>query len=256
MRSDGVATSRTVAGIVARAESSRLVAGGDKTLFIAIEGTDGCGKTTVRKRIYATLREQGLDVLSIQGQAWLVPAHTEVMTRAKFHGVRYPAHVLTAAAVGDKEALSDRILRPHLAWRHVVSDRYTMSDAVYHAALWGVPPRRTWHAFAASRVLQPDVFLFVDTPPDLAWQRIAVRPAESRHPWDSARMQRRLYELFQEVLGFPTADTVMRLDNSGPFARTFDRLSAWLYDTVIRKRPGVAARRLVIANGSPWDDQP
>jgi dTMP kinase len=197
-------------------------------LFIAIEGTDGSGKTTIRKHIYATLREQGLDVLSIQGQCWLIPAHTAVITRAKFHGVRYPADVLTAAAVGDKEALSDRILRPHLAWRHVVSDRYMLSDMVYHAALWGVPMEVTWRAFAASRVRRPDVFLYVDTPPELAWARVAARPATLRHPWDDAPTQARLYELFQRALRFPGTGRVHRVDNSGALARTLDQLSAWL----------------------------
>ncbi|WUI00403.1 thymidylate kinase [Spirillospora sp. NBC_00431] len=208
-------------------------------MFIAIEGTDGCGKTTIRKHLHHTLRENGADVLTLQGQSWLNPRSTEVITNAKYHRMPYPAEVILSAMVEEKEAMSDRIVLPHRPWRYIISDRYTLSDVVYGAELWGIPVESTLRAFVDSRVVQPDLVLFIDTPVDIAWRRLNERPKANRHPWDVQQVQRRLYELFQDSLErYRALAPVVRVDNSGVLADTLGRLPAV---TPPRSAPGAIA---------------
>lgn len=204
-------------------------------MFVAIEGTDGSGKTTVRKFLYGLLGRGDGNVLTLQGQSWLAPVCTEIITYAKFHGVSYPPDVLTAATVGDKEALSDRVIRPQRAWRHIIADRWLLSDIVYNQVLWEIPMEITWRAFQASRVTLPDLTLFIDAPPELAWRRINSRPPSRRHRWDSLPMLTSLRASFERALDFLPADLVVRVSNTGPLGASLDAVAA----TVRHELPGV-----------------
>jgi thymidylate kinase len=211
-------------------------------LFVAIEGTEGAGKSTIRRLLFASLSAaspsaaspsavspsaaspstgQG-DVLAVQGQSYLAPAHAKIITYAKFRGTTYPADVLTAATVADKEILCERVIRPHQPGRTIVADRWILSDAVYNQALFGVPMETTMRAFAASRVLSPDVIILVDTAPGLAWQRILSRRPAHPHRWDSAAMLETLHELFLTACGWLPEEKILRLPNDGTPEQAID----------------------------------
>jgi dTMP kinase len=184
-------------------------------LFVAIEGTEGAGKTTIRRLLYRSLGAVPGEVLAVQGQSYLSAAHAKVITNAKFHGVIYPEDLLTAATIADKEVLCDRIIGPHRFWRTVIADRWIISDVVYNQALFGVPMEVTMRAFEASRVLDPDLVILVDTPPAVAWPRILNRRPAHPHRWDSPTMLETLYELFATATCRLPQDTVFRLPNDG-----------------------------------------
>lgn len=214
-------------------------------IFFALEGTDGSGKTTIRKHLFRVLREHGEDVLATAGNHWLVPEHTAVIAGARYNGERHSAQAVTRAYVADKEALCDHLLRPHLRHRHVLCDRYVISDVVYHSVLFGTPPEVTYRAYAESTVLRPDVVFFVDTPPEAAARHLGQRPASRHHPWDERSTQRRIYDLLREVaLGarFPELSApVVRIDNSGSLQDTLEAVT----EQVLARTS--AARREAIA---------
>jgi hypothetical protein len=73
----------------------------------------------------------------------------------------------------------------------------------------------TMRAFAASRVLSPDLIILVDTAPALAWQRILSRQPAHPHRWDSLAMLETLHEFFLTACGWLPVEKVLRLPNDG-----------------------------------------
>ncbi len=186
--------------------------------FLALEGTDGAGKTSLRKVAFQALKRQGRELLTTTPFSWRDMEAAETIVMAKAHAVPTPEALITRAYVRDKEVLSDRIIRPQLRFRPVLSDRFLASDLVYHQVLWHIPPAETYRAFCSSRVRMPDVIVFVDTPPEIAFERLEKRGTGGKNRWDYLDKQKRLYELFCEVLfsgNFPALGKVVRIDNSG-----------------------------------------
>lgn len=190
-----------------------------RNLFVAFEGGDGSGKTTLRKLLYGALQQRGREVLSLIPTSWLIPECTEIITNAKYHGIPYPGAEITRAYVLDKEELCRRLVTPHLPWRHVIVDRYLVSDIVYHQVLYGTDCGATHAAYVASRILWPDLIVYVDTPPEVAAERMEARHPAHRNVWETLDKQRRVYDGFQEVLfggRFTIPSEVLRVENTGP----------------------------------------
>lgn len=195
-----------------------------RSLFVAIEGGDGAGKTSLRKQLYNLLRKQGKDVLSLQGRCFLDPRSAEILTKARFHDAAYTKSEILNAHIVDRELLSKRIIRPHLSRRHVLCDRYLISDIVYQSVLWQIDPWLTWRGYAASTVLRPDLIVYVDTPPEVASERLARRAVGEMRWWERLAVQREVHVLFSRVLfddDFPKLAPTMRVDNAGSSGEAF-----------------------------------
>jgi dTMP kinase len=191
--------------------------------FLALEGIDGSGKTTLRKLVFQELRQQGHEILTTTPFGWRDAQAAETIVEAKAHGVPMAPSLITRAFVRDKEVLSDRIIRVQLPHRPVLVDRFIASDMVYHQALWRISPAETYRAYCASRVRMPDCHFFVDTPPELAFERQVARGTGGKNRWDYLDTQKRLYETYEEVFfsgRFPSLGEVRRIDNSGDPAMT------------------------------------
>jgi dTMP kinase len=192
--------------------------------WIVLEGGDGAGKTSIRKHLYGAARQAGLEVLTVIQTSWLVPKHTEVITNARFHNHPYPRQEITAAYVGDKEAMTDKLITPHLTERHVVGDRFVMSDMVYHQVLWDIPTDDTYRAYARSRVRFPDLTLFIDTPPETAVERLMSRGTDRRNRWDNLETQRRVHSMFTHILDhrdrYSALGRIEVIDNSSDLNKT------------------------------------
>lgn len=190
--------------------------------FIALEGPDGSGKTSIRKHIFARLQRASVGLLTIPQHGWLVPAASAVIVGAKYEGRQMPSSELLEAYLQDKLATADHLIRPHLPFRHVLADRYVVSDAVYNEVLWGVPHTETLERYMRARVLLPDLVVYLDTPTQIAFDRANLRRrrgTDTIHVWDTLPHQERLYDLFQQILGrWPSP--VVRIDNSGSIDAT------------------------------------
>ncbi|WP_437760777.1 dTMP kinase [Sorangium sp. So ce1389] len=185
--------------------------------FVAIEGIDGSGKTSLRKWLYQELRRRGAGVLSIPSHCWLDPDATEIITDAKYHERVPSREALTAAYVRDKELLSARLIEPHRRVRGVLSDRYVWSDVVYHEVLYGTPRVVTAGAYRESAVSRPDLVILVSVSPEVAAERIRARGVAADNRWDTVEILRRLEEGFRAIVADPPhAAPVVELDNSGP----------------------------------------
>jgi dTMP kinase len=182
--------------------------------FIALEGIDGAGKTTLRKHLAGVARARGIDLLNTMHLAWLRPEDAETITAVRRRRPQpRPAEQVLRAYVADKESLADSIIRPHLQYRHVLSDRYIASDMVYTEMDAGIAGDALYEAYCSGRVEWPDVVVFVDTPPEVACQRMQAAGEEPSLAYQQGRSQ-----AFREILlgdRFPQLRPVIHLQNAG-----------------------------------------
>ncbi len=139
--------------------------------FIALEGGEGCGKSTQAARLAAALdavltREPGGTAIGRQVRALLLDPATE--------GLAARAEALLMAA--DRAQHVEEVVRPALAdGRHVVTDRYAASSLAYQGYGRGLPVEEvarlsTW----ASGGLWPDLTVLLDVSSDVAAARLGA----------------------------------------------------------------------------------
>jgi len=208
-----------------------MIGAGPKRCFVVLEGTDGSGKTSLRKYIFRRLKEAGVDVLAIVPQSWHVRAATSIIVKTKFFSEPLPPDRITWAFVADKNDLSQRLIVPHLACRHVVCDRFVASDIVYHDVVYGIPQHVTLSAYKQSAIRIPDITVFVDTPPGVAFERVRKRGTGGKHAWDQLDIQNELHSKFRALFDGAIRELgrSVRIDNGG----TQEDAYAQLEDLVI-----------------------
>jgi dTMP kinase len=132
-------------------------------LFIALEGIEGCGKSTQIPPLADRLRSEGLDVVLVRE-----PGGTPFAEEMR-HFVLHHPHELTAASElllyqAARSDLTTRVIRPALAeGRVVLADRYELSTRAYQAAGRGLPLDQVKAAIAlATGGLEPDLYVVFD----------------------------------------------------------------------------------------------
>lgn len=142
--------------------------------LIVFEGIDGCGKSTQRERLVATLRERGLRVVETaeptQGE-W--GRRIRVAARA---GADIPARDELTWFTNDRRDHVDELIRPALAAGSiVVCDRYFLSTVAYQGAR-GLDADRILAESEAEFPL-PDLVLLLVIPPSVGLARVHSRGA-------------------------------------------------------------------------------
>jgi dTMP kinase len=161
-------------------------------LFIAIEGGEGAGKTSLTATLTAHLAASGFDILATRepGATRLGSKLREVwsddtITREDLDG--YESLFLFAA---DRHAHVRQIIRPALAaGRLVITDRYVYSAKAYQAAE-GVPTNIVDQiCHYATGGLMPDRTYWLDIRPETGLSRIAGQQrAEAPSRYDLERL--------------------------------------------------------------------
>ncbi|MBP2471866.1 dTMP kinase [Crossiella equi] len=182
--------------------------------FIAIEGTDGSGKSTLRDVLNRELARQGHTCFMVGQHSWLDVGAGRVVLAARNQRLGHSREELTRAYALDKFLHLRENIEPALATAGVLADRFVHSDAVYHDVLYGIPAERTLARHRELGTRLPDLVLFVDTDPDIAYQRVLRRNKASR-PHETRETLRALREKYLAVLGRERGP-VLRVDNSGP----------------------------------------
>lgn len=139
--------------------------------FVALEGGEGCGKSTQAARLATRLgavltREPGGTAIGEDVRELLLdPAVGDLDPRAET--------LLMAAARAQHVA---EVVRPALdAGRHVVSDRYAHSSIAYQGYGRGLPVDEVRDISAwATGGLWPDVVVLIDVPADAARARLGA----------------------------------------------------------------------------------
>lgn len=173
-------------------------------VFIAVEGPEGAGKTTLVGRLARRIEAAGWRVVNVRE-----PGGTATSELAR-ELVLDPAHDWTDAAelflyLTARAELVARVIRPALAQDRtvVISDRYDLSTRAYQVVGRGLPEDAV---LAANRLatggLQPHVTLVLDLTPEAgrARQRAQGKSADRLERADPA-MHQRVAEFFATAAG-------------------------------------------------------
>ncbi len=146
-------------------------------VLVALEGVDGCGKTTQARLLAEALAARGWEVVLTREPT---DGPTGSRLRAYLQG---PVRDLSPDEelqlfMADRREHVDRLLKPALAaGRIVITDRYYYSSVAYQGAL-GLDPARILaehEAFAPP----PDLVVILDLPVSQALARIAHKRREA-----------------------------------------------------------------------------
>lgn len=198
-------------------------------LFITVEGSDGCGKSTQARLIAAALEAAGHDVLRLrepggvkiseQIRAILLdPANAEMGDVCEL--------LLYEAA---RAQLVHQVIRPALAaGKTVVCDRFYDSTTAYQAFADGLDRNMVSQANElAVDGCRPDLTLVFDLPVEDALRRRSGREAEDRLELKGLEFQERVAAGFRAVAA-DEPDRVKLIDAGESIAEVFSGVAAEL----------------------------
>ncbi len=167
-------------------------------MLITFCGLDGCGKTTMIRRLVEILEKQGCSVL-------LTKQPTDFVRKSRIFRTymdspdhdAYDYRSLSLLAASDRVQHSNRVIAPALAQgKVVISDRYFYSClANLHARGF---LRDRWIYEIARDIPQPDVAFFLDVDVDTAIRRVRGRE-EEKDRYIDVELQHRLRREYREM---------------------------------------------------------
>jgi dTMP kinase len=178
-------------------------------LLVAIEGTDGSGKTTLVHALAGALQARGLGVLKTRQPTPSMRA-TEIFRLALHNQAALADYrALYLATLGDRLYHCNAVVTPHLAaGETVISDRYVFTT--FANVIARDQPFEPWLCEVCRHLPRPHLALWADAPPALAATRIRARPEET-NPLDEAYLTR-LYAAFAAMAA---AGQLVRIDTAG-----------------------------------------
>ena len=170
-----------------------------KGRYIAFEGVDGAGKSTVAEAVAERLRADGLQVVAVRepGATAVGEAIREILLHSHDDLVPWAEALLFAAA---RAQLAEQTLRPLLeagAW--VLSDRSVYSSLAYQggARELGVDIVRTINAAGLAGVW-PDLVILLDVEPQTG---LAREEDTDRIGAEGVALQQRVAATYRELAG-------------------------------------------------------
>jgi dTMP kinase len=207
--------------------------------FIALEGCDGAGKTTLRKLLCEALVSAGLQTITIGQHSWLNPWNARTLVAVRERRGHISPELLSAAYLQDKHLHGLRNVRPGLEYAAVIADRWLYSDAVYHAALYEIPAEHTLELHRRAGTLVPDLLVYIATDPGQAYSRILARGRQTRHYERPSDLYRIVAE-YDKLLSAPFGKRprVIRISNMGGLEDLVDQVET----TIVPAARALAAR--------------
>lgn len=150
-------------------------------LFIALEGCDGAGKTSLRDELCAGLRRAGRPCVAVGQHSWLSPPAARIIVDVRSGRGQHCPEAVADAYFQDKVAHVRGTIGPALHRATVIADRFILSDAVYQEVLYGIPADETLSRHVASGTLLPDLVVLVELDAPTAYTRILKRNKAARH---------------------------------------------------------------------------
>ena len=179
-------------------------------VLLALEGVDGCGKSTQAELLATALRERGLEVV-LTCEPTDSPLGRQI--REYFQGSeRYlSAKEELNLFMADRREHVAEVIDPALAeGKIVICDRYYYSSVAYQGAL-GLDPDRI---LAQNEVMavRPDLTVILTLPVAQALARLSVTPQRARQVSEDPAYLEQVATIYAGLQG----SNLRRLDASGP----------------------------------------
>jgi dTMP kinase len=158
--------------------------------FIAFEGINGCGKTTLHKLLSARLAASGHTVRDTREPGG-TPLGLEIRKLLlDWSGEKKSSRAELLLFAADRAEHVDKVIRPNLArgsW--VLTDRFIYSTLTFQGHGRGID--RTLLDQANALAIQgtvPDLVILLDLPPEEAFKRIASRNSAARDAFEDEEL--------------------------------------------------------------------
>lgn len=179
-----------------------------KGCFIAFEGGEGAGKTTVIKKVAEQLIEEGYCVTVTRA-----PGGTEfgqyIRSAILNHDHEEPLHpkAVLFAMLADRVQQLEEIIQPALTKGHIVlCDRFYLSSVVYQGVGLGLGVEYV-HELSrqAHGHIYPDMNIILDVPVEIGMARTAKRGEQNNYDKFAVEMHERLRQGYLDLgtLGHP-----------------------------------------------------
>ncbi len=187
--------------------------------FIALEGADGCGKSTQVDRLADSLRQQGEQVITVRE-----PGSTSLGERVRTILLDGEEPLCAEAEallfLSSRAQLLDEVIEPALAaGQWVIADRFHISTVVYQGLAGELGEQRAaelCHVVIGER--RPALNLIIEITAEEIEKRIARRSAGGSAGGDRFESRPGIYQrtatAFRQVQGIP-GDRIVRIDGSG-----------------------------------------
>lgn len=204
--------------------------------FIVIEGLDASGKATQAERLVERLERKGEDVRHVAFPAYDTAFGS--LVRNYLDGEygdkdELPVELRALLYAADRYQFKHDFAEFLAAGGVIVADRYSQSNYAFQT-VDAHPEERDalvdWMKTVEARLPQPDVHIFLDTPPEVARDLMADRERD-QHEADLA-FQRKVYERYRELAeedGWHVVEAV-----EGGSLRSRDAIHADIWDRVER----------------------
>jgi len=209
--------------------------------FVVIEGLDGTGKTTLRKSLFrlwhGLYRVTPLCLLTTN---YLETGAGSALIDGKYAPTPTNADAYLDALAEDKRASVERLIRPTLAFRPVIADRWLLSEMTFFALKHGREPKDTYEALAGHINIPADVTFVLEADLNQSMSRTGARQGDSvRDDWDEAGIQQTVKSIYEHVATtadqYPLLGRIIRLD--GGLDRASVLRQAWDHMDVLSLTP-------------------
>ena len=205
-----------------------------KGLFISVEGTDGCGKSTQIPMISKYLENKGyvVNVLREPGGTITGEKIREILLDPVNTDISDMTEILLYAAA--RAQIMQEKIKPYLlAEEIVICDRFVDSSLAYqgYGRKVDINVIIDINKIALDGVM-PDITLFFDIPPDIAMKRRLSTGYTDRIENESIEFHRRVYEGYK-ALAYRFKDRIKTINAQKTVDEVFNEIIIYLEEVIL-----------------------